>query len=150
MLRFKSIHVGWSLWVYLFTFPGIISELNVSTYLSKIYSLETCDIVPHFLLLSWLGRKVWTHIDLGNQICLKDIINTLRPRWNGRHFADDIFKCIFLNEDVKVLIKISLKFVPKGPINNIIKCFSYEKVRQPCLYFRGNEGAFMISASWSD
>ena len=24
---------------------------------------------------------------------------TLRPRQNGRHFPDDIFKCIFLNEN---------------------------------------------------
>ena len=45
--------------------------------------------------------------------------NTLRPRQNGRHFADDIFKCIFLNENVWIPIKFSLKFVPKGPINNI-------------------------------
>ena len=45
--------------------------------------------------------------------------NTLRPRQNGRHFADDSFKCISLNENVWIPIKISLKFVPKGPINNI-------------------------------
>ena len=45
--------------------------------------------------------------------------NILRPRQNGRHFADDIFKCIFLNENVSIAIKISLKFVPKGQINNI-------------------------------
>ena len=45
--------------------------------------------------------------------------NTLSPRQDGRHFADDIFKCIFLNENVWIPIKISLKFVPKGPINNI-------------------------------
>ena len=45
--------------------------------------------------------------------------NTSRPEQNGRHFADDIFKCIFLNENVWIPIKISLKFVPKGPINNI-------------------------------
>ena len=45
--------------------------------------------------------------------------NTLRPRQNGRHFADDIFKCIFLNENVWIQIKNSLKFVPQGPINNI-------------------------------
>ena len=32
--------------------------------------------------------------------------------------ADDIFKCIFLNENVRNLIQISLKFVPKGPIDN--------------------------------
>ena len=47
------------------------------------------------------------------------LINTLRPRQNGRHFADDNFNCIFLNENVWVLIKISLKFVPKVWINNI-------------------------------
>ena len=46
-------------------------------------------------------------------------INTLRPRQNGHHFPDDIFKCIFLNENVWISNKISLKFVPKGPINNI-------------------------------
>ena len=44
---------------------------------------------------------------------------TLRPRQNGRHFADDIFKWIFLNENVWTSIKISLKFVPRGPISNI-------------------------------
>ena len=45
-------------------------------------------------------------------------INTLRPRENGRRFADDTFKRLFLNENVRISIKISLKFVPKGPINN--------------------------------
>ena len=45
-------------------------------------------------------------------------INTLRPRQTGCHFADDIFKSIFLNENVWIPIKISLKFAPKGPINN--------------------------------
>ena len=45
--------------------------------------------------------------------------NTLRPRQHGRHFADDTFIGIFLNENVRISIKISLKFVPKGPINNI-------------------------------
>ena len=46
-------------------------------------------------------------------------VNTLRPRQNGRHFADDFFKGIFLNENVWIPIKFSLKFVPKGPIHNI-------------------------------
>ena len=44
--------------------------------------------------------------------------NTLRPRQNGRHFPDDILKCIFLNEKVWISIKISLEFVPKGSISN--------------------------------
>ena len=34
-------------------------------------------------------------------------------------FADDIFKCIFLNEKFCVSISISLTFVPRDPINNI-------------------------------
>ena len=46
-------------------------------------------------------------------------LNTLGPGRNRRHFADDIFKSIFLNENRWISIKISLKFVPKGPINNI-------------------------------
>ena len=46
-------------------------------------------------------------------------ISTLRPRQNGRLFADDTFKRIFLNENIGISIKISLKFVPKGLINNI-------------------------------
>ena len=36
-----------------------------------------------------------------------------------RHFSDDTFKRIFFNENVSISIKISLNFVPKGPINNI-------------------------------
>ena len=36
----------------------------------------------------------------------------------GRHFADDIFRRIFMNEKFYILIKISLKFVPRGPIDN--------------------------------
>ena len=56
----------------------------------------------------WLETNDWSHI-----------FNTLRPRQNDSYFPDDIFKCIFLNENVWILIKISLKFVPEGPINNI-------------------------------
>ena len=38
--------------------------------------------------------------------------NTLRSRIIGRHFADDIFKCIFLMKMFKYRLN-------KGPINNI-------------------------------
>ena len=46
-------------------------------------------------------------------------LNTLRQRQNGCHFPDNSFKCICLNENVWSSIKISLKFVPRGPIDNI-------------------------------
>ena len=57
--------------------------------------------------------------------------NTLRPRQNGRRFPDVIFKCIFLNENVWISIKISLNFVPKGPINNIPSLVQIMAWRRP-------------------
>ena len=42
---------------------------------------------------------------------------TLWPRQNGRHFADGSYKYIFFNTN---FAQISLKFVPEGPINNIL------------------------------
>ena len=38
---------------------------------------------------------------------------------NGRHFPNDIFKCIFFNENAWISLKISLKYVPMGPFDNI-------------------------------
>ena len=62
---------------------------------------------------------LWLQLPLrSSKGCSQWFFNTLRPRQNGRRFADDTFKRIFLNENVGLSIKISLKFVPKGPINN--------------------------------
>ena len=58
-------------------------------------------------------------VSLGNEYCncwLPGTINTLRPRQNGRHFPEDILKCIFLNENLWILKTISLKYVPYGLI----------------------------------
>ena len=56
-------------------------------------------------------RQSWTQFPLLPN-------NTLGPRQDGRHFADDIFKRIFLNENVWISIHISLKFNP-GPMEDI-------------------------------
>ena len=40
------------------------------------------------------------------------------PGQNGRHFADDVFRCIFVTEKYCILIENSLKLIPKGPIDN--------------------------------
>ena len=58
-------------------------------------------------------------------------INTLRLRQNGHHFADSIFICMFLNENVRILNKTSLTFVPKGPINNIPSLVQIMAWRRP-------------------
>ena len=52
-------------------------------------------------------------------MCNRVICNTLLSRKNARHFPDAIFKCIFFNENVWISIMVSLKFIPKGPNNNI-------------------------------
>ena len=59
------------------------------------------------------------------------VVNALRPRQNGRHFADDNFKCILFNDNVWIMIKNSLKFVPKGPINNIPALVQIKAWRRP-------------------
>ena len=45
---------------------------------------------------------------------VKDTI-TVRPRQNGHYFPDDTFKCIFVNENVWISIKMSLTLVLEGP-----------------------------------
>ena len=81
---------------------------NASNTLDQQHICMTTGI-SHLLMCASLNPIHITHV----------VINTLRPRQNGRHFADDIFKCIFLNENVWIPIETSMKFVPKGPINNI-------------------------------
>ena len=69
--------------------------------------------------LGWINPAQRAEQSLKNMSDNVSGINTLRPRQNERHFADDIFKCIFLNENTWISIKISLRFVPEGPINII-------------------------------
>ena len=45
--------------------------------------------------------------------------NTLGPRQRRRHFADDIFRCISINENVLISFKMLLKFVPNVTNDNI-------------------------------
>ena len=82
------------------TFPGV----------SWISKEERLFRIP------WLhkAKRNWTE-DHG--MLFKVSLNTLRRRQNGRHFTDNIYKCIFLNETLWILIKISLKFLPYGPVD---------------------------------
>ena len=47
------------------------------------------------------------------------VFNIMRSRQNCRHFADDMFKCIFLYENVWISLTRSLQLVPKVRFNNI-------------------------------
>ena len=86
--------------------------------LSQWETALLCNDVSH-----WLGINVESAL---HHICWVDgdrdvefVFITLRPRQNGSHFAADIFKCIFLNENVWISLMISLKFIAKVWINNI-------------------------------
>ena len=54
------------------------------------------------------------------------ITNTLWPRQNGKHFQNDMVKCIFMNENICISIDIS-----KGEIKNIPALVQIMAWRQP-------------------
>ena len=123
-----------------------IRHLDSSTTLSCVlYSTPCCTLlhISHlspFIAIRMTRRQVWLarrhdmttntdQISKTREICRKIntsrmfwvliLIDTSKPRQNSRRFPDDNFKCIFLNENTWIAIKISLKFVHKGPIGNI-------------------------------
>ena len=99
---------------------AIISSYCISQGLLSA-SLDVVDKASNVIvtLLENSTHTVPSNYPSKRFIVLLWALNTLRPRQNGRHFADDILKCIFLNENVWIPIKFPLKFVPKGPIDNI-------------------------------
>ena len=105
-----SAHILWQLrCLIMFAFSNSIFDDNDGVHLYVQTILWVTVDLPKNSMSKHRHIKVLTH----------SLINTLRPRQNGRHFAEDTFKRIFLNENVIISIQISLKFVPKGPINNI-------------------------------
>ena len=60
----------------------------------------------------------WKYVIVCDPVLPRSIYK-LKSRHNGWHFPDDISKRICLDENVWISIEISLKFVPRGPIDNI-------------------------------
>ena len=121
-IRFNSI------WGHSFccrsSFTMVIIELVAMFHLHWLFE-KTCRYVFLTTIISYLVDSMIHEFYCRhyNGSCFMSngvipSINTLRPREIDRHLADDIFNCIFVNENIYISIKISLKFVPKGPINN--------------------------------
>ena len=87
-----------------------------NTLLTEIYLTRPLLNFTCSSSLEGIWRKQIAHINL-----VRRGFNSFGSRQNGPHFPDNVFKCIFLNENVWIWIEISLKFVPKGPIDNIPK-----------------------------
>ena len=83
------------------------------SYNPTTHILKFCNVInPHF---HYMGRKHmllmvvsfwWKKYQV--LLCQSFLINTLRPRQNVRHFAEEISECIFLNENIWISIEISL------------------------------------------
>ena len=71
------------------------------------------------------------HLDLPVDIYAYMYILTHWGWDKGCDLADDILKCILLNENVWIRIEISLKFVRQGPINNILALVQIMAWRRP-------------------
>ena len=89
------------------------TETNKGREIYNLKSLFTTNGLIHTFEQPFIDTSQYP-----DAVCLIPVssVNKLRPRQNGRHFPDDKYKLIFSNEYV---FNISLKFVPKGPINNI-------------------------------
>ena len=81
----------------------IYLELSLPNRCLKSLSkyMKSLCVSPYYLILSF--NVALTHSP---------------PGQNCRHLADDRSNYIFMNKNVCILIRISLKFVPKGPIDN--------------------------------
>ena len=94
---------------------------QVSAYMRRSLDLRVGDVstIQHRLSLHICKKHQFRLIKFVPCTSTVSTFNTLRPRQNGPLFTDDSSKRIFLNENTRISIKVSLKFVPKGPINNI-------------------------------
>ena len=99
-------------------FTEFWSQGSVCQWMSIIFVSYNGLVIHHLCIAQiWVARLQW--------------VNILKMRQNGCHYTDNSFKCIFLNENVCISIKISLKLVPKGPINNITALVQIMASRRP-------------------
>ena len=109
-LHWKCNHIGtpktlvWAHCIGIDTASSIWHHIGICRFVS-MSQMRACDAPGSLRCFLYVSA-------------LSGFSNTLRPRQDGRHFADDISTCNFLNENCCILIKFSLKYVRKGPIDN--------------------------------
>ena len=94
----------------------MLQKRGMVCYIS-LYIYERGTIC-HMLVYKYMREVSFVLFHCINNGGIIPILNTLRPGQNGRHSADDIFKCDFLKENFCILIHISLEFYTKGQIDN--------------------------------
>ena len=94
-----------------------VSTAKISLFFSKEMLYDLKEVFVNIRLFNCHGYQA-----MGNVvpwIVWNDPINpdnTLRLKQNGHHFADNIFKCIFLNENAWIPIKVFTEVYSLGSI----------------------------------
>ena len=102
--------------LYVLRGMNLITTVFADGLASNGYEPPASTMLTDFSMLSdyvspkWLTRS---HDILRHLECQR-----IEAETNGRLFTGDVIECIFLNEDVWIVIKISLELVPKGSIYN--------------------------------
>ena len=104
-LRKHQSYLQFGIWIHVWILG--VAKYSMDDFLC-MYLISNKDYMKCIYYSGWCTLRI-----------IHNGLNSLRPRQNRRHFADDVFKCNFLNENVWIPIKTSLKFVPQGPINTI-------------------------------
>ena len=105
--------------------PKLTQFYDTVLWLATImkYTELNGDYIIITLLIIWLQVLIKGFIYLLFSSLLANwelylLLCTLRPRQNGRHFEANLSKCIFFSKNLRILMKISPKFVLKFPIDN--------------------------------
>ena len=104
-----------------------------STMASNVKNVLVCVLLHHTRPSVGYLRISFCILIISNTFAMAQRYHSKWPTWSARDnlapslieaetkwtlFHRRHFKCIFVNENVWILTKISLKFVHKGPINN--------------------------------
>ena len=90
----------------------IMGSKYIISYIIKWSVIYLCNI-DYIINYYSSGSQRLAKSLICKQYCdARRCFNSFPPGQNGRHFADDDFKCIFVNENVCIVIEISLTFVP--------------------------------------
>ena len=111
--------------MYLFAVTYYNRPLSCINFMCQLFNCEMLNKGAN-VLVTVISLTLSSDIRPGDQSMNKyglpvsaGLINTFTPRQNGRHFTDNTFKCIFLKENIRILMEISPNFVGNVPINNI-------------------------------
>ena len=114
-------------YIFINVVRNFVFRVNLSTRLATLLVINNAVICGPMLWADvgwvwrrWYGSSHYLSLDYYPDTTLymylqslRNSLNTLKQRQNGRHFPDGICKYIFLNEIVWISLKISLKIAPE-------------------------------------